>query len=280
MAGLYGALGGIGAAVAEDGGTVFLKLFTTSSSSIPSFVSFMGFLGPLAGLTLGFDAINRERAQGTLNRLMSQPVYRDAVINGKFLAGATAVATMVFSIGLFLAGVGLLRIGVPPSGEEVVRLAVFLLFTTVYIAFWLGLAIFFSVVCRHAATSALAAIAVWIFSSFFMNLVAGAVADSLFPVNDFISAARNMGNNYACALALNRLSPYYLFTEAISTVLDPAVRSVGVVTTAQLSGAVVGNLPLGQSLLLVWPHLVGLVALMLASFAASYICFMRQEIRA
>lgn len=274
-----GAMGGIQNLAAENKTFLFLKLFTTSSSSIPSFASFLGFLGPLVGLTLGFDAINRERSQGTLNRLVAQPIYRDAVINGKFLAGATAVTILVFSIGLFFCGASLLRTGLMFSGEEVVRVLVFLLFSVVYINFWLGLAIFFSVLCRHAATSALAGIAIWIFFAFFMNLLAKAVADALFPVNDLIQATGNMMGNYTCNLVLNRISPYYLFGEAISTILDPGVRSIGIVTTAQLSGAIVGYLPLGQSLLLIWPHLVGLIALMLASFAASYICFMRQEIR-
>ncbi len=278
-ASLFGALGGLSSAVANDNQFIFLKLFATSSSSIPSFVTFMGFLGPLAGLTLGFDAINRERAQGTLHRLAAQPIYRDAIINAKFLAGATVVTLMVFSIGILLSACGLLSTGIAPSAEEIVRIFVFLVFTTVYICFWLGLAIFFSVVSKYAATSALAVIAIWIFFAFFMSLIAGTVADLLFPVNDLISAIGNSARNIECELALNRISPYYLYSEAISTILNPGVRSIGIVTTNQLSGAIVGYLPLGQSLLLVWPHLVGLFALMICAFAASYICFMRQEIR-
>ena len=78
---------------------------------------------------------------------------------------------------------------------------------------------------------------------------------------------------------LNRLSPYYLFGEATSTVLDPGVRTINAVTIAQLSGALSSNLTLGQSLLLVWPHLTALIALMLVVFAVSYVSFMRQEIR-
>ena len=70
---------------------LFLKLFTTSGNSIYSFATFIAFLGPLVGITLGFDAINNERSQGTLNRLAAQPIYRDSIINAKFLAGATVI---------------------------------------------------------------------------------------------------------------------------------------------------------------------------------------------
>ena len=37
--------------------------------------------------SFGLDAVNSERAQGTLSRLLAQPIHRDDVINGKFAAG-------------------------------------------------------------------------------------------------------------------------------------------------------------------------------------------------
>ena len=43
-------------------------------------MSFIALLGPIVGLALGFDAVNSERSNGTLNRLVSQPIYRDAII--------------------------------------------------------------------------------------------------------------------------------------------------------------------------------------------------------
>lgn len=141
FASLYGALTGI-SGTSSDGDFVFLKLFITSGSSIPSFVSFIAMLGPFVGLALGFDAVNSERNSGTLNRLLSQPIYRDSVINGKFMAGAAVIFIMVFAMGGLTAAVGLIAIGIPPSLEEVGRILVFLLFTGVYICFWLGLSSF------------------------------------------------------------------------------------------------------------------------------------------
>ena len=53
------------------------------------------------------------------------------------------------------------------------------------------------------------------------------------------------------------------------------------VLPTQLQGAVLGApLPLGQSLLLVWPNLTGLIAATILLFAVGYILFQRQEIRA
>lgn len=277
-ASIYGALSSLQDAIASDSNFIFLKLFTLSGSSIPSFTAFIALLGPFVGLTLGFDAINSERSEGTLNRLVAQPIYRDAVINGKFLAGATIIFIMVFAMGLTISAIGLLATGIPPESEEVGRLLVFLLFTAVYICFWLALSILFSVICRHAATSALAVIAIWIFFALFMSLVVNIVANSLYPLNQ-MATARQILNNYNCQLGLNRLSPYYLYSEAVSTIMNPSIRSMNVITPQQLSGAVSGYLSLGQSMLLVWPHMTGLLAAGAVIFAGSYISFMRKEIR-
>ncbi len=279
FASLYGALSGLSDALAQDSNFVFLKLFTTSGNSIPSFMSFIALLGPFLGLALGFDAINSERSQGTLNRLVAQPIYRDAIIIGKFLAGTTVIALIVFTIGIGMGAVGVLSTGLAPEAEEIGRIFFFLLFTVVYIAFWLALSILFSVVCRHSATSALAVIALWIFFAIFMSLLANIIANAAYPIDTQYNAMLNSLSNYNLELGINRISPYYLYSEAVSTIMSPTTRAVNAVTVNQLVGAISGYLSLGQSLLLVWPHLVGLIALMIVTFAGSFVGFMRQEIR-
>ncbi len=279
FASLYGAISGLSDAIQSDSNFIFLKLYTSSGSSIPSFMSFIALLGPIVGLALGFDAVNSERSNGTLNRLVSQPIYRDAIIVGKFLAGTIVIAIVIFSMGIALGAVGMAATGLVPDVEEVLRILIFLFFTVVYIAFWLAMSILFSVICRHSATSALASISVWIFFAIFMSLVANIVANAVYPVNDQYGTMINSLNNYTLNQNLNRISPYYLYSEAVSTIMNPSVRSVNVVTVSQLTGAISGYLSLGQSLLLVWPHLTGLAALMLIAFGGSYVGFMRQEIR-
>lgn len=279
FAGLYGAVSGIEDAIASDSNFIFLKLYTSSSGSIPSFMSFIALLGPIVGLALGFDAVNSERSNGTLNRLVSQPIYRDSIIIGKFLAGTALIALIIYAMGIALGAFGILATGLTPNVEEALRILVFLTFTVIYIAFWLAISILFSVVCRHSATSALASIALWMFFAIFMSLVASIIADAVYPINDEYYAMINYMDNYTLELNLNRVSPYYLYSEAVSTIMNPSVRSVNVVTMSQLVGAISGYLSLGQSMLLVWPHLTGLAAMMLIAFGCSYIGFMRQEVR-
>ena len=279
LASLYGALQGISDSSSTSSEYMFLALYTLSGSSIPSFASFLAYLTPLVALALGFDAINRERSLGTLNRLVAQPVHRDAVINAKFLAGATTLAIMIFFVGVMVGGLGLVIVGIPPTGEELLRVGTYLLLTLVYAMLWLGISMLCSVLCRHAATSALIVIALWIYLTLFASMVSSIIADLCYPL-DGIEGFYNILSNYQLELGLERTSPYYLYCEAVTTILNPNVRTLGITTQASLSGALASYLSFDQSLLLVWPHLTCMVAFMMAAFTASYIVFMRQEVRA
>ena len=288
IASVYGAVTGITSAVKNaaidpkasfDASYMFLKLYTTGGGSIPSYMSLIALIGPFSGLILGFDSINAEKNSGTLNRLVSQPIYRDSIIIGKFLASMTLIAVMVLSTGIAVGCAGFLTSGIKPTGEEIVRVLIFLIYTVIYICFWLAMALLFSVFTRHAATSALASIALWLFFAIFMSLLAGILANAAYPVNTEYEQAFNSLNNYNLNLNLNRISPYYLYSEAASVLMNPATRAINAVSYTQLVGALSSYLSLGQSLLLVWPHLVGLLALTFAAFTISYVGFMRQEIR-
>jgi ABC-2 type transport system permease protein len=280
LASIYSAGMGIRQAVSQDKNHfVFLRLFTSSGGNLPSFVAFLSFLGPLVGLALGFDIMNSERTKGTLSRLLAQPIHRDTVVNSKFLAGVSIIAVMIFSLGFAVGGLGLIMIGIPPTHEELMRILIYLLFTVVYMSLWLAVSLLFSLIFRQAATSALAGIALWLFVSVFVSLLAGLVADALFPVDDHASLYTVL-QNQSWKQNISRISPTQLYNEVMITILNPGVRTLGPITTDQLEGAIAGALPLGQSLLLVWPHLVTLMAVTMICFAVSYVYFIRQEIRA
>jgi len=261
--GLYAAHQGIRGAVGETG-FVFLKLFTTSGEAIPSLVSFIALFVPIIGIALGFDAINSERSSGTLNRILSQPIYRDSAINGKFLAGIVTLSIMMLATVLIVSGMGLRMIGVPPTPEEIIRLFIYLVLIIIYGAFWIGLAILFSVLFRSIAISLLASIAVWLFFGFFYTLL-------------IVPAVAESAEMY---LMLLRLSPHSLFQEAIMVMLLPQSRGLGILTSGEIAYMLPNPLPLGQSMLLIWPQLTTLIGLAAVCFAISYVVFMRQEIRA
>ncbi|NGQ93898.1 ABC transporter permease [Brevibacillus sp. SYP-B805] len=277
---LYTAMSTLREAVSKDDAQaafLFLKLFTVSDGTLPPFITFVGFLGPLFGIAMGFDAINAERNKGTLSRLLSQPIYRDYVINAKFVAALIVISALLFALGFLVMGMGLIAIGIPPTPEEFGRLVFFLIVSVLYVSFWLNMAILFSTRFRQASTSALAAIAVWLFFSVFYPLIVNLIANATFPKEAV--TPDSVLSHQQFVQALTRLSPSQLFSEATTTMLTPSVRSLGPLTMEQIYGAIPSPLPLGQSLLLIWPQSVGLLAATAVCFALSYILFMRQEIR-
>ncbi len=110
---------------------------------------------PLVAIGLGFDAINGEHNRRTLSRMLSQPIYRDALLFGKFLAGLLTLTISLVALWLLVIGLGLLLLGVPPNAEEMARAFIFLFVTIAYAGVWLALALLFSIVFRSAATAAL-----------------------------------------------------------------------------------------------------------------------------
>ena len=263
---------------------VFLMLFT-SSGVVFSLVQFVAFFGPLVGLVLGFDTINRERSEGTLSKLISQPIYRDVVINGKFLAGVVMITVMMVSIVLVITGLGLIVLGIIPGFEEIWRIFIYLLISIVYISFWLGVAILFSILFRSTATSALAALAVWIFFSFFVSLGANVLANA-FASDSANASPETIMRQAKIVRAFVLASPMQLYTDATDTIIDPTRKhtsssiNMGRGPMETLSMArFAGPLPLGQSVLIVAPYIITLIALTVVCFAISYAVFMRQEIR-
>jgi ABC-2 type transport system permease protein len=261
---------------------IFLMLFV-SRGVVFSLVQFVAFFGPLIGLVLGFDAINRERNEGTLAKLVSQPIYRDSVINGKFLAGVVTISIMMVSIVLLITGMGLKIVGVIPGSEELFRIFLYLVVSIVYISFWLGVSILFSILFRSIATSALAAIALWIFFSFFVSLGATAIANTAVPdVKE--SNPESVVQHAKVQRAISLISPMMLYSDATATVIDPTKKTTKSIVLVGPMERISqerfsGPLPLSQSILVVLPYIISLIAITAICFAVSYSVFMRQEIR-
>ncbi len=273
LAAVYGAIQQVRDVTAEDP-FLFLRLFTTAREPLPSFVSFLGFLVPLMAIGLGFDAINGEHSRRTLSRILSQPIYRDALLFGKFLAGLITLSISLIALWLLVIGLGLIMLGVPPGGEEMARAFIFLIVTIAYAGVWLALAMLFSITFRSAATAALVTLGLWLFISVIWPALATAIAEAVFANAD--QATQVIGGQM-----LARLSPATLFGESVLVILHPTTRTLGPVYISQLEGAVMGSpLPLWDSVMVAWPQIVGLIAATILFFVGGYVAFQRQEVRA
>ena len=272
---VYSASSGIRgvASAAHDITGLFLRLFTVSVDPVPfSLLAFVGFLAPLLGIMFGFDAINGERAQGTLPRLLSHPIHRDEVIIGKFVAGLSVIGLVIVALTVFVSGIGVFRLGLAPTAAGGVRLVVWVVTVLAYLGVWLAMAMLASVLTRRAATSALVAVSVWLILVLFGALIFQVVGSAV-RGDDPVAAIETQ-------LAVSRISPLTLFQEVSTVMLDPTQRAVGFITFEQIDRALLSELGMWQSMGVVWPQFVALVALVCIFFAIAFIAFMRQEVRA
>ncbi len=273
------------ASSASGAPAVFLAMFTLSPESVDLLRVdyFIAIAAPLIGVGFAFDAVNGERHEGTLPRLLSQPIHRDDVINGKFAAGLAVIGIVLIAALAVISGFGLLRLGIVPAEGEIIRLVAWLLLTILYVALWLAFGTLLSVITRRAATSALVGLGVWFFvavpqfGQFLVSLLGAIIAPGGTTAQSQLDAVAMQQN-------LLRVLPSTLYSEASLVLLNPSVTAVTTPATIdqlqQYRQQIGSLLSLDQSLLLIWPHIVILFALTVGCFALAYAKFMRQEVRA
>jgi ABC-2 type transport system permease protein len=293
---LYFAAARIGSLASSVSGApaVFLALFFVTSDptssagvTVPGVYDFLRLFAPLLGVAFAFDAVNGERSEGTLPRLLSQPIHRDDVINGKFAAGLAVIGTVIVGVLLFVAGVGIFRLGIVPAPTEILRLFVWILVTLAYVSLWLAFGMMLSVLVRSAATSALIGFGSWFVLTFFGGFLLSFVAGAIAPLSDTLASTNpdQYLANSGLRDTLFRLLPNTLYGESSIVLLNPTRTSTSslpasVDQAVQAQQQIGSLLSLDQSFIIVWPQVVALVALTVVCFGVAYVRFMRQEVRA
>jgi ABC-2 type transport system permease protein len=292
--------------IRENPSGVFVNIFSGAYGGGYSFLNMMFMFGPIIGLALGFDAINRERTQGSLSVILSQPIFRDSIINGKFLAGIGALSLLAVSTIGIMSGVAIPLLGFGPGPDEIVRIILFTLLTILYLSVWLAIGLLFSTVTKKTTTSVLMSIAIWIFSVIIITTVASLIANALVstqtpegmfrmapPSNNgtasFDPVDQTMMEEFMERLRANseissmiqRISPAILYQEAATSIIT-VIRfpTMSGFTISGSSGTMFRSLDAGQDMLANWPQIVVLAVVLIVCFAASYMLFLRQEIRA
>ncbi|MFB0568821.1 MAG: ABC transporter permease [Nitrososphaeria archaeon] len=262
----------------------FLAIFSGAGFGF-SFLQWMVFFGPLLGLVLGFDAINKEKTSGTLSILLSQPIFRDSVINGKFIAGAAALATLTVSTIGIMCGLAIPMIGFGPTLEGASRVVLLSSLTILYLAFWLSLGLLFSVLTKKTSTSMLASVATWLFFMIVINILAYLIASLMVPVpsgmfrtgdleGQGLSPLQSpeylelMQRRIAVMSTILKVSPINLYSEAALAILGVVQVLPGMDAPSVASG-----------LAAIWANIAAIAVGLVVCFAASYVKFLRSEIR-
>ncbi|KAF1077244.1 ABC transporter permease [Methanogenium sp. MK-MG] len=106
-------------------------------------------LGAILGIAMGFDLISKEKETKSLKILLSHPVYRDEVINGKALGGLMALA-IALGITFIVTFAILLISGIVPEGDELSKILVYGGAAFLMILSYFALSLFMSTVANDS----------------------------------------------------------------------------------------------------------------------------------
>lgn len=133
-------------------------------SVFSSVATYLVFVGGILGIAMGFDLVSKEKESRSLKILLSHPVYRDEVINGKALGGIAALATALLIV-LVIALATLLVYGIVPDGNEIVLIGVFALVSFLLIFSYFAIALFMSTAMDESGPALIYTIIVFILLS-------------------------------------------------------------------------------------------------------------------
>lgn len=259
-------------------------------------VTMMGYFAPIMGLALGVDAISGEKEKGTLKITLAQPVFRDTLINGKFLAAFFAISLATLIASLVEVGGSVLALGITPTGEDVARLMLFLLFSILFAMTYYGIATFLSTVSRRTTHSVIVGVVIWAVFAFVIGVVASVVASALVPISfpgfragnataglsptELQTLRTEEAARAAITASINSVTPNYHFSRIAEYILNiPLYTRFGTFPGAGQTPTATTTVTIMQSLASAWPNMLVLVLATVLVFIASYMVFTRQEVR-
>ncbi|WEL19398.1 ABC transporter permease [Candidatus Nanohalococcus occultus] len=230
---------------------------------IEVFTPLISFNFPLAAgllaIILSYDAISGEREKGTFELLLSYPVYRDEVINGKFIASGFMVALCLLFSLMASSGLAIYLTSKIPGVSDIIRLGLVWVGTSTYMFFFLGLGVLTSTALKTSWRSLIASafiLLVFVAMPLLSNLVAGFVVDSG-PEAENVYERRQVFSE-----SVSKYSPSVAYTEYSKKVMAMETENS---TLRESFNSSVGNL-------------IYLLGVTMVSFMLSYLFFMRQDI--
>ena len=226
----------------------------------------MGWFAPLMGIALGFDAVVKERKSGSLNVLLTHPVFRDNIIVGKILGSMMTLAlVLVISAAVSTAGL-LLVVGSTVSWIELERIAIFIGITFFYATIFLGISVILSIVVEDAADSLVYNIGIWLATS----VIFGALAIAI----DIIITGQIYPHELAVKLA--NITPLHYYGEAVLGRIDLSFG--GINNDPVIEGIFDTRFTLSRWFNEFWTEVTVLIVTPITLLIISFMAFLRKDI--
>lgn len=109
-------------------------------------------IGMVLAVSMGFDLISKEKEEGSLKSLLSHPLFRDSVINGKALGSIAMLAIALASMFLVTIAI-MLFYGVVPTMDDFLRIVVYFVAALLYCTVFFAIGMMTSTIARSSAMS-------------------------------------------------------------------------------------------------------------------------------
>ena len=164
----------------ESRPTRITQVFMGASSSV-------SLIAPFLGIAFGYDAVSRERESGTLRVLLSRPVYREDVVNGKIISSIAVIGVTLFTTTFLTASATMFLHGITVDLDDFSRLTLFSMFSLMFAFTYFSISLFLSTFLNKSSHSLIASIAIWAFFTIIMPIVSMMIAFMMLGTPSFTS---------------------------------------------------------------------------------------------
>ena len=232
--------------------------------------------GGLLAIAVGFDLISKEKESRSLKSLLSHPVYRDEIINGKALGGVALLALVVGSV-LAISTALLLVFSIVPSPGDLWMILTYAGVILLFLVTFFSIALALSTLCRESGSALLLSVVVFILLVFLAPYATTHIGMALMMEEPDPTA---YGGDISSEEFQAAFTAYYGQFDLIQSIGNLA--SPQMATNALIQG--IGNAPtsgatLEDTLGEIWSSVVALILYPTVFFAVAYTRFMRMDIR-
>lgn len=168
--------------------------------------------GSILGVIIGVTSISNERRTNALSVLVSKPLYRDTIINGK-LIGSLCALTCIFGFVMAIYTLALLLIcgntvtSIMP--DYMLRLPVVLAIAVIYVMIFLSIAMFVSIMVKDYAVSVIMSVTIWSLLLFIQNITFASGIAALIPGSNSNTVSFIAGFSPYAILSSNSMSIFF-----------------------------------------------------------------------
>jgi ABC-2 type transport system permease protein len=245
--------------------------------------------GGVLAIATGADLVSKERESRSLKSLLSHPVYRDEVINGKALGGMAALG-VALAVAFTLTFAVLLVFSIVPTADEVVAVLIFWLASFLFMLAFFALALALSVAVKESGHAVVYGLTLFFAFTYLLQMfgmvLAGAVAGDIPERPEMPVTVDGRPVDEAAWKAYQEESGQYIeemevYQSKQQFVTDTVYLFSPLMTYNTVASTVAypSELPPEEAADRIWRNFAALIAFPSVFFAIAYVKFMRMDIR-